>query len=48
MKRRDFIKTGLMGTTAVSIAPTALLSRRDYNVIYWAPIEQKITPTERF
>ena len=43
MKRRDFIKTGLMGTTAVSIAPTALLSRQDCNVTnddilgpYWA------------
>jgi len=32
MKRRDFIKTGIMGTTAVSVAPTALLSRLDCNV----------------
>jgi len=43
MKRRDFIKTGVMGTTAVSIAPTALLSRQDCNITnndilgpYWA------------
>ncbi len=32
MKRRDFIKTGLMSTTAVSIVPTALLSRQDCNI----------------
>lgn len=43
MKRRDFIKAGLMGATAVSIAPAALLSRQDCNVTnndilgpYWA------------
>ena len=43
MKRRDFIKTGVMGTTVVSIAPTALLSRQDCNITnndilgpYWA------------
>jgi protocatechuate 3,4-dioxygenase beta subunit len=34
MKRRDFIKTGLIGTAAVSIAPAALLSRQDCNVTH--------------
>lgn len=43
MKRRDFIKTGLIGATAVSIAPAAIISRQDCNVTnndilgpYWA------------
>ncbi len=43
MKRRNFIKTGLMGTAAISMAPTVLLSRQDCNVTnndilgpYWA------------
>ena len=43
MKRRDFIKTGAMCTTAISIAPTALLSSVDCDVSnndilgpYWA------------
>ena len=43
MKRRNFIKKGLMGTAAISMAPTALLSRQDCNVTnndilgpYWA------------
>jgi len=43
MKRRDFIKTGLMSTAAISMAPTALLSSQDCNVTnndilgpYWA------------
>ena len=32
MKRRNFIKTGLMSTAAISMAPTALLSSQDCNV----------------